>query len=302
MELSLDFGIDIMEDCEYTLDTLAKSLERQHPENMHVADSTRDIQNYYMYKLERLQPRYENARIQEYLHAQKDDNDHTIPVKLLKWYTTSKLYLQALQKETTRLLDEKIKTIRERQKNILIIINQKKQNTLENNHKHITETNSEENVIKSIQTMPSDIINHIAQYVFTKPIKLAIYKKTDTEIKDLVNATKLQLLHPFLKIIKSRASSILRELDRKQTNTSPFKPSDYSIILRNITGTTKSQIAHVLLKTIQCYEYLLSITNNYAGHQLLYNAIENELLYVYKTISYIARPEMNKRTKPTRSG
>jgi hypothetical protein len=300
MDLTLDFGIDIMEDCEYTLDALAKSLERQHPENMHVADSTRDIQNYYMYKLERFQPRYENARIQEYLHGQKDDNDHTIPVKLLKWYTTSKLYLEALKKETTRLLDEKIKTIREQQKNILIIINQKKQNTLENNKKHITETTSEENVLQSIQTMPPDIINHIAQYAFTKPIKLAIYKKTDTEIKDLVNATKLNLLHSFMKILKTRSNAILNALVRKLNKTSPFKPSDYDI-LRCSKGTTKSQITEVLQKTIHCYEYLLSITNNYTGHQLLYNAIENELLYIYKTITYIARPEMNKRTKPNRT-
>ena len=194
MELSLDFGIDIMEDCEHTLDALSKSLERQHPENVHVADSTIIIQNYYMYKLERLQPRYENARIQEYLHGQKDDNDHTIPVKLLKWYTTSKLYLQALKKETTRILDEKIKTMREQQKNILIIINKKKQNTLENNKKHITETTTEQNVLQSIQNMPTDVINHIAQYAFTKPMKLSIYKKTDTEIKDLVNATAVLLV------------------------------------------------------------------------------------------------------------
>jgi hypothetical protein len=301
MDLTLDFGIDIMEDCEYTTDALAKSLQRQHPENMHVADSTRDIQNYYMYKLERLQPRYETAKIQEYLYAQKDDNDHDIPVKLLKWYTTSKLYLQALKKETTRLLDEKRKTIREQQKNILRIIKQKKQNTLDNNHKHIIETNTEENVLKTIQTMPHDIVNHIAQYVFTKPMKLAIYKKTNTEITALVNATKLQLLHSFMKILKPRSHTILNALDKKLNKTAPFKPSDY-FILRCSKGTTKSQITHVLLKTIQCYEYLLSITNNYTGHQLLYTAIENELLYIYKTITYIARPEMNKRTKPTRSG
>jgi hypothetical protein len=299
MELSLDFGIDIMEDCEHTLDALSKSLERQHPENVHVADSTIIIQNYYMYKLERLQPRYENARIQEYLHGQKDDNDHTIPVKLLKWYTTSKLYLQALKKETTRILDEKIKTMREQQKNILIIINKKKQNTLENNKKHITETTTEQNVLQSIQNMPTDVINHIAQYAFTKPMKLSIYKKTDTEIKDLVNATKLNLLHSFMKILKTRSNAILNALERKLNNTAPFKPSDYAI-LRCSKGTTKSQITEVLQKTIHCYEYLLSITNNYTGHQLLYNAIENDLLYIYKTITYIARQELNKRMKQSK--
>ena len=146
--------------------------------------------------------------------------------------------------------------------------------------------------------MPPDVINHIAQYAFTKPIKLAIYKKTDTEIKGLVNATKLNLLHSFMKILKTRSYAILNALDRKLNKTAPFKPSDYAI-LRCSKGTTKFQITHILLKTIQCYEYLLSITNNYTGHQLLYTAIENELLYIYKTITYIARPEMNKRTKPT---
>jgi hypothetical protein len=214
----------------------------------------------------------------------------------LKWYTTCKLYLEEFKKETNNLIDEKMKMIREQQKEIVKTIKQKKHNIIANNKKQICEIKIEKDVLTNIQSMPQDIINHIAQYAFTPENKLAIYKKTDTEIKNYVDATKLQLLHPFLKIIKTRANTILNSLERKQSKTSPFKPSDYNT-LKNIRGTTKSQIKTVLLNTIQCYNYLLCITNNFTGHKLFYAAIENELLYIHKTITYIARPEMNKRTK-----
>lgn len=297
--LTLELGIDIMEDCENNIDALSQSLQLQHPENSWVVPKIGDIKCYYKYKFENMQAKYQSARLQEYLYAQKNDNDNTIPIELLKWYTTSKLYLEAYKKEVNDIIDEKMNVIREQQKLIAATIKQKKQNNVDNKQKNRDEIQTEKDVLKSIQLMPPDVINHITQYVFTKENKLQIYKKTDNEITKYVNATKLQILNPFLKIIKNRAHLILNILERKQTKNAPYKPSDYRI-LKTISGTTKSQITNILLKTINCYHYLLCITSNTTGYNMLYITLQNELLYIYKTIVYIARPEMNKRTNNSR--
>jgi hypothetical protein len=109
--------------------------------------------------------------------------------------------------------------------------------------------------------------------------------------------TKVQLLDRFKKIIKQRAEPIITAFHRKSTpRKSIIKEDDYEQ-LKHITGTTKTQITETIIKTLDCYNYLHSITKHYSTHKIITKAIELELLYIYKTITYIARPEFNKRSK-----
>lgn len=297
--IELDFGIDAIEDYDLTMNELAANLKVKNPNRYKVVDKAEDVRSYYRYNLEGIYAENECARINEYLYAQAENNtDHTIPIELLKWYTTCKLYMHHLKKEVNNILDEYTKDIKNQQYNICEAIKQKRRNTIANNIQHQQDTQQETSVLERINNLPNEIVTKIAQYVFTPTTKLAIYKKTEQEIENFVKITKLQILHRFLKIMKERASPITTVFDRKPIKKNIIKPADYEP-LKHITGTTKSHVTQTIINTLKCYNYLYSITQHYKTHTTISSAIERELLYIYQTITYIARPEFNKRSKPT---
>jgi len=298
--IELDFGIDALEDYDLTMNELAANLDIKNPNRYKVVDRAEDVRRYYKYNLEGIYAENECARINEYLYAQAENNtDHTIPIELLKWYTTCKLYMHELKKEVNHIFDEYTKDIKNQQYNICAAIKQKRRNFAANEQQHQQDTQQETSVLEKINNLPSELIAQIAQYAFTQTTKIAIYKKTYQEIENLVKSTKLQLLERFKKIIKDRAAPIITAFDRKLTpKKSIIKPADYEP-LKHITGTTKTQITQTIIKTLDCYNYLYSITQNYSTHRMITTAIETELLYIYKTITYIARSQFNKRTKST---
>lgn len=297
--IDLDFGIDALENYDLTMNELAANLRVKNPNRYKVVDKAEDVRFYYKYNLDGIYAENECARINEYLYAQAENNtDHTIPIELLKWYTTCKLYMHELKKEVNNIFDEYTRNIKNQQYNICEAIKQKKRNFEANELQDQQDTQQETSVLEKINNLPTDIVTQIAQYAFTPTTKLAIYKKTDQEIENLVKITKLQLLHRFLKIMKERASPIITAFDRKPTpKKSIIKQADYEP-LKHITGTTKSHVTQTIIKTIKCYNYLYSITQNYSTHRTISSTIERELLYIYQTIAYIARHEFNKRTKP----
>ena len=297
--IELDFGIDALEDNDLTMNELAANLKVKNPNRYKVVDKAEDVRSYYKYNLDGIYAENECARINEYLYAQAENNtDHTIPIELLKWYTTCKLYMHELKKEVNNIFDEYTKDIKNQQYNICEAIKQKKRNFAANELQHQQDIQQETSVLERINNLPSELVTQIAQYVFTPTTKLAIYKKTDQEIENLVKITKLQLLHRFLKIMKERASPITTAFDRKPIKKNIIKPADYEP-LKHITGTTKSHVTQTIINTLKCYNYLYSITQHYKTHTTISSAIERELLYIYQTITYIARPELNKRSKPT---
>ena len=294
--IELDFGIDAIEDCDLTINELAANLRVKNPHRYKVVDRIEEVRAYYKYNLEGIYAENECARINEYLYAQAENNtDHTIPIELLKWYTTCKLYMHQLKKEVNNIFDEYTKDIKNQQINICEAIKQKRRNFAVNELQHQQDAQQETNVLERINNLPSELVTQIAQYVFTPTTKLAIYKKTDIEIENLVKSTKLPLLHRFLKIMKERASPIITAFDRKPIKKNIIKQADYEP-LKHITGTTKAQITDTVIKTLKCYNYLYSITQHYKTHVTISSTIEKELLYIYKTITYIARPEFNKRS------
>lgn len=295
--IELEFGIDTMENYNQSINELADNLQRKHPDNNKVADKTDEIRSYYRYKLERMNAKHEYAKLNEYLYANAENgSDHTIPIELLKWYTTSKMYMHALKKELSSIFDDYIKNIQHQQTIICKTIKQKRRNQIKNQIKNTKETTMETQVLEKIKSMPEDIIKHIAEYAITPPIKIAIYKKTDSEIENLIKSTKLHLLHPFLKNVKARAAQITTAISRKPAKSNILKHEDY-MQLNHMHGSTKAQIATITKQTIKCYNYLYSITQHYSSHSAISNAIEKELLYIHTTITYIARPELNKRSK-----
>jgi hypothetical protein len=293
--IELEFGIDTMENYNQSINELADNLQRKHPDHNKVVDKTDEIRSYYKYKLERMNAKHEYAKLNEYLYANAENGyDHTIPIELLKWYTTSKMYMHALKKEISGIFDDYIKTIQQQQIIICKTIKQKKRNHIKNQMKNTKETEIENQVLEKIKSMPEDILKHIADYAITMQVKIAIYKKTDSEIENLTKSTKIHLLHPFLKNIKARAAQITMAISRKPAKSNILKPEDY-ICLRHMNGTTKSQIASIIIQSLKCYNYLYSITEHYSNYRVISNAIEKELLYIYTTITYIARPELNRR-------
>jgi hypothetical protein len=298
--IELDFGIDALGDYDLTMNELAANLDVKNPNRYKVVDRAEDVRRYYKYSLEGIYAENECARINEYLYAQAENNtDHTIPIELLKWYTTCKLYMHELKKEVNNIFDNYTKDIKNQQYNICAAIKQKRRNFEANELQHQQDTQQETSVLEKINNLPSELVAQIAQYAFTSTTKIAIYKKTHQEIENLVKITKLQLLERFKKIIKDRANPIITAFDRKPTpKKSIIKPADYEP-LKHITGTTKTQITQTIIKTIDCYNYLYSITQHYSTHRTITTVIESELLYMYKTITYIARPEFNKRSKST---
>jgi hypothetical protein len=297
--VELDFAIDAIENYDLTMNELATNLTIKNPNRYKVVDKAEDVRRYYKYSLEGIYAENESARINEYLYAQAENNtDHTIPIELLKWYTTCKLYMHELKKEVTNIFDEYTKDIKNQQYNICEAIKQKKRNFEANEQQHQQDTEQETSVLEKINNLPSELVAQIAQYAFTPTTKITIYKKTDQEIENLIKTTKLQLLHRFLKMIKERASPIITSFDRKPMKKSIIKSADYEP-LKHITGTTKSQVTQTIINTIKCYNYLYSITQHYSTHRTISSTIERELLYIYQTIAYIARPEFNKRSKAT---
>ena len=214
--IELDFGIDAIEDYDLTMNELATSLAIKNPNRYKVVDKAEDVRRYYKYSLEGIYAENECARINEYLYAQAENNtDHTIPIELLKWYTTCKLYMHELKKEVNNIFDEYTKDIKNQQYNICAAIKQKRRNFESNEQQHQQDAQQETSVLEKINNLPSELVAQIAQYVFTPTTKIAIYKKTHQEIENLIKSTKLQLLHRFLKIIKERASPITTSFDRK---------------------------------------------------------------------------------------
>ena len=145
-----------------------------------------------------------------------------------------------------------------------------------------------------------ELVRHIYGYAFTNRLRYIMYKLPETKITTNVSATKLTILKTFLKIIRRRALKIYEAIRREVISATGFlKNSDISD-LHNIYGNTKSEITKTLVKTIQCYEYVLNITKHQRGCYSIATKIRKELISIYQSIAYICRPQFNQRAKPAR--
>jgi hypothetical protein len=283
-----------------TLDDLAITLRQKTANNAHVCDNLSEITNLYNHKLRRLDPENESARLNAYIYAKPEDKVDCIPADLIEWHGLSIQYIKQLHTEITHILENKINAIQKSRNNIKNLIKTRSQKMIENRITNSTETKIEETTLLLLNKLiPMDVIIYIQSFMMTPQIRLALYRLPKSRISTAITAIKSTSLKTYLKLLRQRALPVTSKLREEAVRSGYIKQSDYSP-LHNIYGQTKKEITSIIQKTIECYEYIYNIIKHKPSCEVSVKMIIKELLYIYESTIYIARPEFNKRAKPIR--
>lgn len=284
-----------MQPTSQNLDTIVQQLKQKQPENY---STLSDITAYYKYKLRRLDAIHETARMNEYMYA-AEANDDSIPHDLIEWYNLTESYVDKLHEEITHLLTLKKSQINETREKVTALIPKKRKKTESSEAAHQASTVIELETLHRIQKLPLDLIRHIASFVFAPAIRLAIYRLPKDAITTSITQMKNPLAKEFMKKIRERAIPMTYVLYNSAVKSGIIKQSDYAP-LHNMFGQTKLEMTKSIQSAIRCYEYMHNIIKHKKTCNEITSLIINELLYIYKIIKYISRPEFNKRAKPRR--
>lgn len=283
-----------------SLDDLAATLRQKTANQTRVCDNVAEITSLYNHKLRRLDPENECARLNAYIYAKPEDNVECIPNELIEWHGLSIQYIKQLHTEITTIFKHKINTIEKSRKNIKNLVKTRSQKLIENRITHNTEKTIEETTLLWLNKyMPMDVITYIQSFMMTPQVRLALYRLPKSRISKAITSIKSTSLKTYLKLLRQRALPVTSKLREQAVRSGYIRQSDYSP-LHNIYGQTKKEITSIIQKTIECYEYIYNILQHKSSCEESVKMIIKELLYIYQSTIYIARPEFNKRAKPIR--
>jgi hypothetical protein len=195
------------------------------------------------------------------------------------------------------LFEKKIAKINQSRERIQNTIKQKKSNIANDKIQNEADTATEQRTLLMVQRLPDDLIKYIFAFAYTQPIRLILYRQTPVQIESITANIKQQNLKLYLKNLYKRMRAISKMIYELAEKKGFIKFEDY-IQMRNITGgQTKTELTSQIKKLTHCYEYIYNIVQHKPECNELTNRITTELLHIYQSNIYIARPPFNRRKK-----
>lgn len=285
----------------HTLKTIPINLKmnteqsQQDAEHRVVTRVLTDTITLLKYQLEILTPSEESAKLNEYLYSKQKASN--IINKLLEANTRCEKYTLELQTQVLALFEKKIAKINQSRERIQNTIKQKKSNIANDKIQNEADTATEQRTLLMVQRLPDDLIKYIFAFAYTQPIRLILYRQTPVQIESITANIKQQNLKLYLKNLYKRMRAISKMIYELAEKKGFIKFEDY-IQMRNITGgQTKTELTSQIKKLTHCYEYIYNIVQHKPECNELTNRITTELLHIYQSNIYIARPPFNRRKK-----
>ena len=255
-----------------------------------------DTSRFLAYALDRLTPSDESAKLNEYLYSKQ--NTSKVINKLTESNTLCEKYTLELKTQVLAAFDQQIAKINQSRARIRNTIIQKKQNLANEKTQNEVDTVTEEKTLSMVQRLPDDLVKYIFAFVYTQPLRLILYRQTPVQIESITIKIKQQNLKLYLKNLSKRTRAISKMIYAEKKGFIKFE--DY-VHIKNITGgQTKSELTSQIKKLTHCYEYIHNIVQHKPECNELTNRVAQELLYIYQSNTYIARPRFNRRKKTSK--
>jgi hypothetical protein len=252
---------------------------------------------FLKYQLEILTPSEESAKLNEYLYSAPGTSSETIIDKLFESNTRCEKYTLELQTQVVAMFEKKIAKINQSRERIQNTIKQKKSNIANDRIQNEADTANEERTLSMVQRLPDDLVKYIFAFVYTQPLRLILYRQTPIQIESIIAKLKQQNFKLYLKNLSKRTRAISKMIYAVAEKKGFIKFEDY-VHLKNITGgQTKTELTSQIKKLINCYEYIYNIIQHKPECNELTKRIAKELLHIYQSNIYIARPQFNQRKK-----
>jgi hypothetical protein len=252
---------------------------------------------FLKYQLEILTPSEESAKLNEYLYSTPGTSSETIIDKLFESNTRCEKYTLELQTQVVAMFEKKIAKINQSRERIQNTIKQKKSNIANDRIQHEADTATEQRTLSMVKRLPDDLIKYIFAFAYTQPIRLILYRQTPAQIESIIAKLKQQNFKLYLKNLSKRTGAISKMIYTLAEKKGFIKLSDYVQIKYIIGGQTKTELTSQIKKLINCYEYIYNIIQHKPECNELTKRIAKELLHIYQSNIYIARPQFNQRKK-----
>jgi hypothetical protein len=195
------------------------------------------------------------------------------------------------------MFEKKIAKINQSRERIQNTIKQKKSNIANDRIQHEADTATEQRTLSMVKRLPDDLIKYIFAFAYTQPIRLILYRQTPAQIESIIAKLKQQNFKLYLKNLSKRTGAISKMIYTLAEKKGFIKLSDYVQIKYIIGGQTKTELTSQIKKLINCYEYIYNIIQHKPECNELTKRIAKELLHIYQSNIYIARPQFNQRKK-----
>jgi len=247
-----------------------------------------------------------NALINTYFANADDPQVQYIGEQLLDRYTYADAYLVQLQSAISTAIETNRANInKERQLVESVVTIRARNNTITNNARI---AKRETDILKKINQLPEDLVNHIKSYLPATLILCAI-SIPNYDMTAILSPLKLKNVKNIYDRMRKNTSTLLYKM-RGVAGRDIIRDSDIDIFLANQPGPSKNAIIGRIRDICYCYNLVLNIlsrlkqttssreqnTQNYCNEvkKLLYN----ELTHIYKLMHFAARPQLNGRAKP----
>jgi hypothetical protein len=249
-----------------------------------------------------------NALINTYFANADDPQVQYIGEQLLDRYTYADAYLVQLQSAISTAIETNRANInKERQLVESVVTIRARNNTITNNARI---AKRETDILKKINQLPEDLVNHIKSYLPATLILCAI-SIPNYDMTAILSPLKLKNVKNIYDRMRKNTSTLLYKM-RGVAGRDIIRDSDIDIFLANQPGPSKNAIIGRIRDICYCYNLVLNILSRLKNtkpresrdrdtiyycneaNKLLYN----ELTYLYKLMNFAARPQHNGRAKP----
>jgi len=254
----------------------------------------------------------QNASFNSYVANPDDPDEPDLGNQLMQHYTIVDNYLMNLHStlsniiETSRAEINKEKAIVERVMNY--------QADLENRFSSIhRKIQFELDVLKRTNQLPHEIVRYIGEYLPTNIVLMAIHIPAN-EITTIMEGFKMKNIKGIYYYIMRYWSSKLDNSVNYACDSHVIRKKDFAIVTTKSPANKKEYIGRII-NILKSYHVIFNIlcklnintstplpAGSYANHNnmciSLRRKLENHLIYIYKLIHFVSKPEFNARAKP----
>lgn len=162
----------------------------------------------------------------------------------------------------------------------------------------------EESVLRRINLLPEDVVNHIKEYL-PQPILLAAISIPTYQIHEHFGPLKLKNIKGVYDCIRKNMPAINSQMNHLALRE-VLRVEDLEIFRANQPGPSKPQIIARIRDLCYSYNLVLNIvskmqnnsTRLYVHCKEMSILLTKELTYIYKLMNFVAKPHNNGRAKP----
>jgi len=244
-----------------------------------------------------------NTTVVDKWYLNRLDITEDVPLHIINKLTTVEQYLNTMENHIAVMLKDAREIIKI--KHELVSSKMVKRNNSINNRIKIARRYEEEEmwVLKRMQLLPDDLIRYISEFAFTPTIRI-VFIKSYLNVPQTLNRIKNKNLTKMINPVKDLAHNLCRIFWKANDNKilRKYKPSEDDDVLDSIcyvqhfhiNKTATKQLKIVLYgKLFVAFEDIIKYYMQFTTKTFL--KMQNLLIKLYKTITYVASHNCNRR-------